>query len=82
MKYIYQVSTCDTWKCVASARTEFCTTSVRRLKKEIMKLISEGKCTCRDNDALQRAFNCSSAYMIKESLNNILDYLFVEIWED
>jgi len=83
MKDIYILYACDGWKSLDSFRTEVVTTSIRKLKKEIKSRVQKNDMEVGNDSMYEQLMKGSlSGSLFTEELNSILDYGYIEVWND
>lgn len=83
MKDIYILYTCDEWKSFDSFRTEVVTTSIRKLKKEIKSRVQKNDMQVGNDSMYDHLMKASlPVSLFAEELNQILEYGYIEVWED
>lgn len=82
MKYIYVLSSCNAWKEWASRDIILVTTSIRKLRKEIKEQVKKGNMEIGNEYMFNDWLNGNYIGCSHESLDNILQYGMLEVWED
>lgn len=82
MKNIYVLSSCNAWKEWSSRHTILVTTSIRKVRKEVKAQIKKGDMEIGNDYMFKDWLNGNYVGCNHESLNDILKYGMLEVWED
>lgn len=83
MKYIYILYTCDEWKSNASMNAVLATTSIRKVHKRIKELVKNKDINVGNDNLFGYLMSGNlPPKLFANEMNNILDYGYLEVWED
>ena len=82
MKYIFVLSSCNAWKEWSSIDTILVTTSIRKVRREVKARVKKGDMEIGNDYMFEDWLNGNYIGCNHESLNDILKYGMLEVWED